>query len=132
MNTPSEIDCWNWGAFWLGPFWSLGNRVREGLCCWVPFPLALGLMVIVFFLGDVLFKTIQRLWAIVAWTVGTPVLFIPLVRVLLDYADAAPTYNDQGFSESTLGGFTGENWNAVYCPPNASTMVRVLNVSILM
>ena len=27
-NAPPEIDDWNWGAFWLGPIWAFGNRVR--------------------------------------------------------------------------------------------------------
>lgn len=40
MSTPPEIDDWNWGAFWLGPFWALGNRVWRGLLGWLPLALA--------------------------------------------------------------------------------------------
>ena len=28
MNTPPKLFGWNWGAFWLGPIWAFGNRVR--------------------------------------------------------------------------------------------------------
>lgn len=33
---PSKLQNWNWGAFLLAPFWSLGNRVWLGLFCWMP------------------------------------------------------------------------------------------------
>lgn len=33
---PPEIKGWNWGAFLLGFFWSIGNQVGIGCCA--PFP----------------------------------------------------------------------------------------------
>ena len=40
MNAPPEIGGWNWGAFWLGPIWAVGNRVWRGLLGWLPLALA--------------------------------------------------------------------------------------------
>lgn len=36
LKIPTEVQNWNWGAFLLAPFWSLGNRVWLGLFCWMP------------------------------------------------------------------------------------------------
>ena len=35
MNAPPEIGGWNWGAFWLGPIWASGNRVRGPFFWWM-------------------------------------------------------------------------------------------------
>ena len=35
IGVPAEILGWNWGAFWLGPFWSWGNRVWGRLFWWM-------------------------------------------------------------------------------------------------
>jgi serine/threonine protein kinase len=34
---PMEIKGWNWGAFLLGFFWSIGNQVWIGLLCFIPY-----------------------------------------------------------------------------------------------
>ena len=38
---PQEIRGWNWGAFFLGPIWGIGNRVWIALLglIWVVFPI---------------------------------------------------------------------------------------------
>jgi serine/threonine protein kinase len=33
LAIPPEIRGWNWGAFWLAPYWSLANRTWIGLWC---------------------------------------------------------------------------------------------------
>ena len=37
IPVPAEIQGWNWGAFLLGIFWSIGNKVWIGLLCAVPY-----------------------------------------------------------------------------------------------
>ncbi|AUT03910.1 serine/threonine protein kinase [Nostoc sp. CENA543] len=37
IPVPQEIKGWNWGAFLLGVFWSIGNKVWIGLLCFVPY-----------------------------------------------------------------------------------------------
>ncbi|CAN1208613.1 hypothetical protein TUMEXPCC7403_00230 [Tumidithrix helvetica PCC 7403] len=37
VNKISEsIGGWNWGAFFLTPFWALSNQAWLGLICWLP------------------------------------------------------------------------------------------------
>ena len=36
IPVPEEIKGWNWGAFLLGAFWSVGNKVWIGLICFIP------------------------------------------------------------------------------------------------
>ncbi|MDB9338838.1 MULTISPECIES: serine/threonine protein kinase [Cyanophyceae] len=37
IPVPQEIKGWNWGAFLLGGFWSIGNKVWIGLLCCIPY-----------------------------------------------------------------------------------------------
>ena len=37
IPVPAEIKGWNWGAFLLGVFWSIGNKVWIGLLCCIPY-----------------------------------------------------------------------------------------------
>lgn len=37
VPVPAEIKGWNWGAFLLGFFWSIGNKVWIGFLCLIPY-----------------------------------------------------------------------------------------------
>jgi hypothetical protein len=36
LEIDKVISQWNWGAFLLGPIWSIGNKVRFGIIAWIP------------------------------------------------------------------------------------------------
>jgi hypothetical protein len=87
---PAEIKGWNWGAFLLGGFWSIGNRVWIGLLSFIPY---IGFWVKIYLgiKGNELawknkrwnsieqFKSAQRKWAIA----GLVVLVLFLLLLIL-------------------------------------------------
>ncbi len=44
-EVPHEVEGWNWGAFSLGPFWALGNKVFWGLLGCLPIATMFMLMI---------------------------------------------------------------------------------------
>ena len=74
-SVPAEIKGWNWGAFLLGGFWSIGNQVWIGLLSFIPY-IGLGVAFYLGIKGNELawkskrwdsieqFKSAQRKWAI--------------------------------------------------------------------
>ncbi|HIK06808.1 MAG TPA: protein kinase [Trichormus sp. M33_DOE_039] len=76
IPVPQEIKGWSWGAFLLGVFWSIGNKVWIGLLCFIPY-IGFVMLIILGIKGNEwawkskrwasveAFKANQRTWAIV-------------------------------------------------------------------
>ncbi|MBD2361764.1 hypothetical protein H6G36_11315 [Anabaena minutissima FACHB-250] len=74
---PQEIKGWNWGAFLMGVFWSIGNKVWIGLLCFIPY-IGFVMAIVLGIKGNEwawksrrwasveAFKAHQRTWAIVS------------------------------------------------------------------
>ncbi|MBA4544388.1 DUF4352 domain-containing protein [Thermoactinomyces daqus] len=81
----SEVKKWNWGAFFLGPIWAIGNRVWIGLLALIPI-FGIIMNIILGAKGSEWawkakswksvdhFKSVQRKWA--WWGLGVFVLFV--------------------------------------------------------
>ncbi|WP_258839692.1 ribonuclease G [Mechercharimyces sp. CAU 1602] len=96
--TPAEIKKWNWGAFFLGWIWGIGNSVWISLLCFVPFvniamPFVLG------YKGSEWawqnkswesvdhFKRVQKKWAIWGLVIFLiSIVFLALVFILMIFA----------------------------------------------
>ena len=74
-SVPSEIDEWNWGAFFLNGIWGIGNKTYVALLAFIPV-VNIVMMFVLGFKGNAMawknkewesiehFKTVQRNWNI--------------------------------------------------------------------
>ena len=95
-GTPACLNKWNWGAFWLGWIWGVGNGVYWPLICLIPYVGQVATLIIIFILGAngsryawekytgtaADFDAKQQSWATAGWIYFVVVIIISIIAVI--------------------------------------------------